>query len=530
MALTYALAPNPKWYFADLTGRPLGGGSVSTFRSLNKTQKKAIFQDIAGNFPWPNPTPIDENGTQGPLYFRVDSDNPEETYYVEVYDSAGVLQWTIDNFLPTGGGGSVVTQAVDLVNLITNNVFWRNIGSSSNPIGATSLRIAPGNHAALAQTASLYGPDIFFKKNNTSATDQITFPTFVLGDTPLTGDVTPVDYLKYSCTGAGTSETFKYIQIPVCAKVQNLSNQPVVLTFWGRGNSGTTTVSLFWAQFFGDGTGASATVRTLIDTISLDASWEKQVITTSIPTVSTKVLGPCGNDGLFLQIQYPLDVTCNIDITKPCLYQGSLFPPEDFLTYDQIDAVINAPRTGHTVCGFDLTSPPGYLLMNDGTIGNASSNATTRRNVDTFPLFNLLWNSVSNTWAPLLDSSGTPIARGSSAVEDFEDNNQLTLTRVLGRAISSAGTGSGLTARALGQFLGEENHTLTISEMPSHNHPGSTVDGTIGVSGGPPFSAALGSANPAAATIPNVNVASQGGGVGHNTMQPTSFMNVFIKL
>jgi microcystin-dependent protein len=41
-----------------------------------------------------------------------------------------------------------------------------------------------------------------------------------------------------------------------------------------------------------------------------------------------------------------------------------------------------------------------------------------------------------------------------------------------GRTLVGTGQGAGLAARALGQQGGEENHQLSIAEMPSHNHYG----------------------------------------------------------
>src|ERR1700722_7859017 len=178
MAITYSLAPNPKWYFADLTGKPLGGGYVAAFRTLNPTQMKLIYQDISGLFPWPtNIIPnrgttlgiqIDENGTQGPFYFQFDSSNPTDTYFLEVYDSNGVLQWTIDNFFPGGsGGGAVVNTAINIDNILVNNVFWRHDLDTS---GVLFTRLAPGINTGLALTTTLsqkmYAPDINFIKNN----------------------------------------------------------------------------------------------------------------------------------------------------------------------------------------------------------------------------------------------------------------------------------------------------------------------------------------------------------------------------
>lgn len=49
-----------------------------------------------------------------------------------------------------------------------------------------------------------------------------------------------------------------------------------------------------------------------------------------------------------------------------------------------------------------------------------------------------------------------------------------------GRAPIGVGTGSGLTTRSLGGTVGTETHTLTESQMPSHNHSGSGTTSTGG--------------------------------------------------
>ena len=47
---------------------------------------------------------------------------------------------------------------------------------------------------------------------------------------------------------------------------------------------------------------------------------------------------------------------------------------------------------------------------------------------------------------------------------------QFQLPDAAGRVPGITGSGSGLTTRALGDSVGEEEHTLIIAEMPSHNH------------------------------------------------------------
>ena len=480
MTISYSLGANPKWYIADLVGRPLGGGSMETYRSLDKSQKKFVFQDPGGNFPWPDPLLFDENGSQGPIYWEIDSGDPTETYYIEVYDANGVLQWTQDNYLPGGsGGGGSVTTAVNLQNFVPNNIYWRNIGATANPISTLVTTLAPGTHAGLTTTASNAIPDIVFLKNNLSATDNITFPAFLLGTQPLNGDVAPQNYMNYTCGVAGSSETQKCVQIPITKGVQNFTNQPVCVTIWARGNSPSSgnTLLLQWRDFYGDGVGASSDDLNTIASITLSTSWQQYVVTTTVPDVSGKTLGGCGNDGLFLQIQFPLSVTCNIDHCKPSFYLGSLSPVADFSTPQEVDGLLNVPRSGFTQAILNTSASLGWVLMNDGTIGNALSNATTRANIDTFPLFNVIWTNVSNANAQLYNSAGDPIDRGSSSSADFVANNQIALTKSLGRALSNIGmpsSGGSGTNWMIGQISGEELHTPTEAEMFAHNHPGSS--------------------------------------------------------
>jgi hypothetical protein len=43
----------------------------------------------------------------------------------------------------------------------------------------------------------------------------------------------------------------------------------------------------------------------------------------------------------------------------------------------------------------------------------------------------------------------------------------MSLPKTLGRALGVAGSGSGLTARALGAIVGAETHAITLAELPT---------------------------------------------------------------
>jgi len=78
MTISYTLQPIPDWYFPDLTGKPLAGGKMYAYSSLNPSQFKPVFQDPSGTNQWPNPIIFSENGTAGPFYWELDTDNPDD--------------------------------------------------------------------------------------------------------------------------------------------------------------------------------------------------------------------------------------------------------------------------------------------------------------------------------------------------------------------------------------------------------------------------------------------------------------------
>jgi len=82
------------------------------------------------------------------------------------------------------------------------------------------------------------------------------------------------------------------------------------------------------------------------------------------------------------------------------------------------------------------------------------------------------------------------------------------------RDIVGAGQGPGLSLRVAGQTFGEEDHTLTIAEMPTHNHAIQDFL-TTGTSVPPPLDAGE--------SIPHIfnTTANEGGGGSHNNMQPS---------
>lgn len=212
-------------------------------------------------------------------------------------------------------------------------------------------------------------------------------------------------------------------------------------------------------------------------------------------------------------------------------------------TAAEIAAVIGTHTTGDVKLTLKTVADAGWVLFNDGTVGSAASGATARANADCEALFKLLWNNISDAYAPVVGG------RGASADADWLGNRRITLLKTLGRALGVAGAGSGLTGRALGQNLGAENETLDISKIPPHTHAAAVSDpghghglneggqvrarratGTNVSGGGNVDVTTVDISVQGAFTGIGVTNSSTGGGQAHNNMQPTTFLNAMIKL
>lgn len=189
--------------------------------------------------------------------------------------------------------------------------------------------------------------------------------------------------------------------------------------------------------------------------------------------------------------------------------------------------------TGSVFDYVGTTAPTGYVLLSGRTIGSGSSGATERANSDTQTLFELLWNSMTNTEAPV--SGG----RGASAAADFSANKTITLPDARGRVIAGkdnmGGTtasrltsgGSGITGTTLGTSGGVQTHTLTAGEsgLPSHSH---SINGSVYTAGGSTIVGGGGTEAFTGGVIGNAGPSSASS--AHQNTQPTLVLNKIIKL
>ncbi len=179
------------------------------------------------------------------------------------------------------------------------------------------------------------------------------------------------------------------------------------------------------------------------------------------------------------------------------------------------------PYVGTYMYCMSLTATLGtneWVICDGRTIGAVGSGAVIRANGDMWSLYSGLWSLFANTELPIQDSAGTPTTRGASATADFAALKRMPLPDMRGRTLigmdnNGSGSANRITAAwadVMGGNGGTETHTLSIAEMPAHNH-----NGILGLAGGGASQFSGGGASGSAA------LSSQGGGGAHNNLQPT---------
>ena len=486
-------APMLQDSFVDKDGTPISGGTITCYHDNSRTTLKNWYYQSGtpGTYTYitlPNPltlsaagTICDINGVDTiPFFYPWDEndDSVHDPYYITIVNQAMTNQITRANF-PFEGGGGGGGETVDTFNdLIINNGFWRNIAPNSLnvtpstsfvysamnmsiPPGGTlqSIIVAPGNHDGFRM------PDIEFLKNNFTGTDSVVFTPFT-PSTSLAINNPPTisgEYYISHTSSVSTGVTQKCYQFPISLHVNSLANAPFTFTIQAQndpvGGTSASTLSIFIFQ--DTGTGGSPSPSTLtpipITQITTNTTWTTYSVSGIFPSTVGLTLGAGADDGLYLQVQLPLNTASNINFTKPSIYLTSsgVFPLNDYQTYDQVDSIINSPRTGDIRTSLNSFYFFGWLPMNDGTIGNkasaTSSNATLRANADTWQLYNLIWNAAApysasgagttNPLAQMYTSAGAAVGYGpnitvpSTAYADFIADKQLSLSKMMGKVM-----------------------------------------------------------------------------------------------
>ncbi len=189
---------------------------------------------------------------------------------------------------------------------------------------------------------------------------------------------------------------------------------------------------------------------------------------------------------------------------------------------------------GHAKVYYGTILPARHLWVNGCTIGDADSGATGRANGDTIDLYTVLWDAAngSGSQIQLYTSTGVSTTKGTSAAVDFAAHKRLGLPDMRGRVGvgldrmggSSANVVLNNSSDVLSGTGGEENHPLTINEMPNHTHNVSAWINNL--DGGSMASYFYGATGNSKVVLTSTSI---GGGSSHNNMQPWVACNYIMR-
>jgi hypothetical protein len=568
------LSPLPQMIFWDALGRPLADGAKLYTYEAGTTTPKPTYTDQSGNTP--NSNPLDLAGSPGtPIWFL-------GAYKIDVKDANGdsLSGYPVDNV--------VIYDQIDWSDLTATIPELNATDTSTVSFATTTTVIASQRGKTLLCDATGGG----FTVNLLSAATATNGFEITIKKTDVSTNLVTIDGFN-SETIEGRITFILYDQNDVVTLLCDGNNWRIKSAVI-RGNTQvissayTVTISDINKTFICTATAAYAvtllSAATAGDGFKITFKKSSDLFPVTITPAGIETID--GDSSLVLSDDYQ---------SATIISNGSNW-------YIQSTTNLLAGLTGDLRFSIDTTAAAGWIPFNGGTIGDASSGASTRANSDTLNLYTKIWESVSNTWSPI--SGG----RGTSALDDFNAHKPIKLPGTPGTVLGVVGTGSisltltadpttdqltfpannaiftgtpfqvttsgtlpaplavattyyairtsstifkvatslsnalagtaidittagtgtqtatiALTARANGEIVGEESHLQTTAEISSHNHIYHTTAFTL-QGGGTNFSI------PNDAGGEDKHTEYTGGNTAFNIMQPTTFVNVYIKL
>lgn len=540
------------------TGAPLSGGLVYFEQDNQRGVLKPVYQ-ITGTSPnytytqLPNPMTLSSIGTFEdslsnpvvPYFFPYDEEGDVEYYYVRVTSSEDVPQFAREAVPYVGNQDNAEVLSV-ITNELSNPQFVEVKFDTSNGAYVYSFSGATDQVVSIAPDWDLI----------------VTAPT--TGTVTVT-QLTPAGSLNV-VTNPGSLLTISSAGVTKLQLRQRIYGSP---NLWGSGYlsgtfvaktySGTSvTLNMYYSQSNG------VVVDQLLVSASLPASGNYGQFPGSffIPPSTSNQTFPTA----YVDIYFDIPLSVQIDITSVMVaFTGATSIAN--ISYDQESLARQIDHLYHyaypivpigTVIDFAGFNVPLHYYLCDGAAKNRISdwqlfNALTFTSAITLTNTVATFTVVSNANLHIgMKLEGNGVQAGTTITNIVG----LTVTMSLPATITGAttmrffawGNGDGTTtfntpnllgfttAGANGTVLGAgvvngvgltggaSTVTLTINEMPLHDHPGSTVVLGLGTpmnNGGGAAATRVGSST--------VTVAPQGGGLPHNNVQPTALMKKCIR-
>ena len=475
------------------------------------------------------------------------------TYRTALDGNAAVAQRIVDNFAPHQSGGSAT-----FTGTISTNVLNVSAISSGNAVGGSC------SFATSVMTCTI-AP--------TSGTFQVGQPVYANG-------VAPGTTITSLGTGTGGLGTYNLSTSPGTIGAESTTAgfaAPLVVGAIIAG-AGVTIGSQIIS--FGTGTGGTGAYN-----LSVSSTVGTGEAMTSVPGMNVTLdAGNLNNGQTITEVAQQVSSAFAI-IVKP-------------VTYPRIDRIVIDKTAGYVsiITGTEASSPTAptltasvfpvaQVLLQTSTVSIVNSMITDERSefisvgayiaaapvkatpvaADKIGILDSVTGLLKSIAASFLFASGDVKSSASSAAQtgwlacdgtSYTTAAQPSLFASIGyvwggsganfnvpdfrgRALIGDGTGSGLSARTVGQeTIGEETHLLTTPEIPLHTHTANdsghthtipyNLQGVGAAGGGTPIvgaTAALGTST----SYANITLSGTGGSSVHNNMQPSAVIHWLIK-
>lgn len=366
----YVLAQDLWELFTDKdTGEFLRNGYILFYKDSSRSVGKPVFR-LTGSPPdytYIEYGAYDNDGAwrvdlndQGAYdynlyYYPYDEDNNTELYFVQVYSSEDVFQFSrsaIPNVVGTSGGTEVDNNYVPNGQFLLHNNLPETGDYATGEIRDAITEIAQGGWT-------------FERPDAATSTDFILFDRF---DSYTTNPVANPRYsVQVKCTDPGDGAAYKDIRLKFNNVNRFASTDDYTFGLSGIVNtSGSLAVQLILIKNFG--TGGSTTTETALTTFTVTASENDYSFSFSFGENSNKTIGDLDDDYIQLVLRFPGNETFDASFTDFLLDKGEIVSPL-FPETSNKEFISQALGGGFPVPAYDgsnLYLPP--LLTKEGWI------------------------------------------------------------------------------------------------------------------------------------------------------------------
>jgi hypothetical protein len=361
------------------TGLPLSGGYIEYWKDTARTVQKPVYK-LSGTpqdpvyVPLVNPLPLTSIGTTSDgggndikvYYNPYDDLGNEELYFIKVFNSQGVLQFTRE-----GWPEQINTSTASNVTFIEN--FYQD-GQFLNHIDVTNNGVLTQNTTNVS-----YGGWVFLLSNGFTSTNKVLFEKFP--DYVTNPEASPRFSLRFSCVNPNPAEDTKDL-VWVNNDVNFLAGVTITVQFEALSNTGFPgNVDLLYEKVFG--TGGSPSITTYVTSFTINAiDWTKYTASFTVSTNFAQTISTTNDDEIRFIIRFPSDVVTDISVVNFVSAEGQF----TVLTYPQASkyqAAINSLASSIQTPAYD-GSNVGDVLTLGGTTSTFIGESGT-------PLAALVW-------------------------------------------------------------------------------------------------------------------------------------------